>query len=361
MNGPGLCPVYDGPAGDSFKTGVRMRFNPIYMFAIAFATPLILHQSLFGQTPNRDGNLAVIDDSRAITQREVDEMLGHKLYLLQKQIYEMRRNALNALITKSILTIEARRRGMPVEAFKRSLFPATLDIPSDRIEDAYREYGDALGALDESEVKERIRLDLETNAKMSHYIEAVEELKKNTKLEIYLDEPELPVLMVDQDGPRRGGKDAQVTIVVFSDFQCHFCRKAAATMDELLRTYGDRIALVYKHSPSPGHPRALAAARASVCAGEQGKFWDFHDRVFASDDLSDSGLESIASSAGIDREQFRLCLRSPHSAEVVERDRQEARRIGLRGTPYFVINGRSLPGAVEIQTFRKIIDREMEK
>ncbi|MGE0102348.1 MAG: thioredoxin domain-containing protein [Blastocatellales bacterium] len=336
-----------------------MRLFSALFITIALATPVLLSQSRPPASRTDQETLAVIDGDRRITRREVDGLIGEKLTKLQRQIYELRRQTLNSEINRLVLEDEARRRGLTVEALKRELVPAAYDVPAEKIDSVLREYGEAVSNLDQQELRERIRLDLETNGRISRYAEAVENLKKNRRIEILIEEPEPFRIEIDQTGPRRGPARAPVTIVEFSDFQCPYCKKATQITARLIQMYGDRIAVVYKHSPSPSHPQAFAAARAAVCAAEQNRFWEYHDSLFAADDLSDRSLLGLAASAGLEGEAFSRCLASPRSTEAVERDLRLASRIGVRGTPHFVINGQSLAGAREIEAFTRIIDREI--
>jgi len=336
-----------------------MRLFSALFITIALATPVLFSQSRPSASRKDPEILAILDGNRTITRREIDGLIGEKLIRLQRQIYELRRQTLNSLINRLVMEDEARRRGITLEDLKRELVPAAHDVPAEKIDSVLREYGEAVSNLDEQELRERIRLDLETNGRISRYAEAVENLKKNRRIEILIEEPEPFRIEVDQTGPRRGPDRAPVTIVEFSDFQCPYCKKATEITARLIEKYGERIAVVYKHSPSPGHPRAFAAARAAVCADEQKRFWEYHDSLFAAGDLSDSALLDLAVLTGLDGESFSRCLASPRSAEAVERDIRLASQIGVRGTPHFIINGQSLAGAREIEAFTRIIDREI--
>jgi len=337
-----------------------MGFWHIIPYAVLSITPL-LSTIIPIQHRGNSETLAVINDSHIITLSEVDALIKNELYELRKEIYDLRKTALDNMITKILLEDESLRRAVPVDDLKREYMAMTEDIPIAEIEKLYRENAAVLAGFDESEAKVRIRLDLETNARLRRYRSALTELRDSADIRVFLQEPVAPLVDVDESGPRLGPQDAPVTIIVFSDFLCPFCKKTVATLRRLVDLYGNKIALVFKHSPLPGRPRAFQAARASFCAFEQGKFWEYHDRLFKAADLSDAGLEEIASSLQIEIKKFADCLRSSASSEAVLKDLGEARRIGVQGTPYFVVNGHVIKGAQDLSAFRKIIDKSLNR
>jgi protein-disulfide isomerase len=161
----------------------------------------------------------------------------------------------------------------------------------------------------------------------------------------------------------RGNPAAPVVIVEFSDFQCPFCRRVVPTLRGLLDKYKGQVSLAYLDFPLREiHDQAELAAEASRCAGEQGKFWEFHDLLFGqSSSLARDALVADAQSLGLDRERFGTCLESGKYKAAVEEDFQAGQRAGASGTPAFFINGVPLEGARPAADFEKIIDAELKK
>lgn len=160
-------------------------------------------------------------------------------------------------------------------------------------------------------------------------------------------------------------KDALVTIVVFSDFECPFCSRAATTMQEVQTHYGKKeIRVVFKHLPLPFHKRAKPAARAAVAAHAQGKFWAMHDHLFDDQQgLKAGGSEyfiSLANKLDLDVKQFEKDLDSTKTRDKVEADMALAAEVGARGTPNFFINGIQVTGAQSADTFKGVIDEQLE-
>jgi protein-disulfide isomerase len=162
--------------------------------------------------------------------------------------------------------------------------------------------------------------------------------------------------------PIRGGKDAQVTIVEFSDFQCPFCSRVNPTLAQINQTYGDKVKVAFKHLPLRIHPDAPAAHAAAESAHRQGKFWEMHDKIFANQrEIKPDKLREYAKEIGLDLEKFDKDVVSPDVKKRVDSDSQEADKLGVSGTPAFFINGRYLSGAQPFESFKKLIDEELAK
>jgi protein-disulfide isomerase len=171
------------------------------------------------------------------------------------------------------------------------------------------------------------------------------------------------VFKVPIDGaPVKGSADALVTLVEFSDYQCPFCSRANATVEQLQKDYGSKLRVVMKQNPLSFHPRAKPAALAALAAGEQGKYWEYHEKLFANAKaLEDSDLEKYAKDLDLDLNRWKADLANPKLAAVIDRDQALAGKLGASGTPAFFINGRFLSGAQPIANFKALIDEELGK
>ncbi len=166
------------------------------------------------------------------------------------------------------------------------------------------------------------------------------------------------VHQVKVDGsPSKGAADAKVTIVEFSDFQCPYCSRVGPTLARLLDEYPEDVRIVYKHLPLSFHKQALPAAKASMAADRQGKFWEFHDELFkVQRQLTDEKFMEIAGQLGLDMKKFEQDYKSAEVATQVAQDMSEARRLGVTGTPGFFVNGRFLSGARPYESFKEMVD-----
>lgn len=157
--------------------------------------------------------------------------------------------------------------------------------------------------------------------------------------------------------PTRGLESAPVTIVEFSDFQCPFCARVTPTLEKVRTEYPERVRLVFKHNPLPFHAQAMDAHKASLAAGEQGMFWEMHDRLFADQQALDAvSLKRHAQALGLDLAAFESVMSSPEVAAKIDADKAQARELGARATPSFFINGRFLSGAQPYEVFRERIE-----
>ncbi len=157
--------------------------------------------------------------------------------------------------------------------------------------------------------------------------------------------------------PARGPSDAKVTVVEFADYQCPFCGQAEGLVKEVLETYPKDVRLVYKQFPLPSiHPQAMAAAKAALAAGRQGKFWEMHDLLFQNQrDLSPEKLTELAESLHLDVMQFQKDLESPEVLAQISREQQEGKSVDVIGTPTIFVNGRRLMNR-SLDGFRQMID-----
>ena len=131
------------------------------------------------------------------------------------------------------------------------------------------------------------------------------------------------------------------------------------TLDKLQQEFGSKVALVFKDFPLPMHPRAQKAAEAARCAGSQGKFWEFHDALFANKTLEVPRLKEQAGALKLDTTRFDRCLDSGEQSGAVQKDLAEAQRLGLTGTPVFFVNGHFMSGAVSYEKLRQSIQEEL--
>lgn len=170
-------------------------------------------------------------------------------------------------------------------------------------------------------------------------------------------------VLVKENSQVLGSKDAKVVIVEFSDFQCPACRAAHPIVKQVIKEYGDKVLFVYRHFPLvASHQYALKAAEASEAAGEQGKFWEYHDTLFANqENLKEDDLKNYAKELGLDMAKFEEALNSGKFKEKVTSDMDDGEGLGVRSTPTFFINNTMQKGVINIDKFRELIDAELAK
>lgn len=177
-------------------------------------------------------------------------------------------------------------------------------------------------------------------------------------------EPEPVVTFIPTDGaPTRGATeaDALVTIVEFSDFQCPYCARANIVVDQLMEKFGGEARLVFRHFPLPMHPDALPAAMASVAAQDAGKFWEFHDLLFAGqEDLSREAVLAYAKEAGLDVAKVEKAMGDEATKSRVTADQTMGAKVGVGGTPTFFVNGIMMLGIESPAQFEAMIEEQIE-
>jgi len=326
------------------------------------AKPRPFYQGEIKENKSQDETIAVIN-GRQIRQSEVDAPMASQIQSLEQKIYEMRKRSLDALIGRILLEEEAARKGVSPEDLRRQIV-ATVKVEEKDVEDAYRDNLSRYGPppMSEIDAKERIRSTIESQKRSETLNRTIDELKARSRIDLFLKSPEPLRVEISKQGPSLGSEMAPVTVAAFVDFQCQYCKKVNDTLKQVVQSYGNNVRVLHKNLPLPNHPQSFKAAQAAFCAGEQGKFWPYHDFLFEhASDLSENVLRESATEAGVDLKGFNACLDSEASRNAVMKDLQEARQAGIFSTPTFVINGRALRGARSLEDFKAVIDQSLKE
>lgn len=326
---------------------------------------LLLAQVLAAAVEPREKSLPLAEvDGEAITADEVERAIGAPLRNLEEQIYRLKRRKLEALITERLLTMEAAKRGVSVRALLDAEVTAGAGpVGEQEIDTAYQAQKAQLEG-DEASGRERIRAQLQGQKLAARQQAFLESLRSQAQVVVHLEAPPVFRAEVSTEGaPTKGPATAPVTIVQFNDFHCPFCRRVEPTLSQLITKYGERIKLVHRDFPIDQlHPRARKAHEAARCANDQGKFWPYHDVLFAKPPkASPEELKTYAQEAGLDTEAFERCLTSGSHQEAVQKDIDDGIRAGVTGTPTFFINGRLVSGAQPAESFVRLIDEELAR
>lgn len=304
--------------------------------------------------------LAVVGE-RQITEAEVEEAVAADLLDLERQRQTRLEVGLRRLVEQTLLEIEAESEGVTPEEFLEAELAARYAPPTDEEVESFYEERKARIREPKEQVLPQIRQFLEQQGIPERNRAAlIEELKEKHG---YTSRIEPLRVEVEADGhPSKGPADAPVTIVEFSDFECPFCSRVLPTLDQVMDKYGDKVRLVFRQFPLVSiHPRAFKAAEASLCADDQGKFWEMHDAMFREQrNLGDEQLKEKAARLGLDTETFNDCLDSGRYEKQVNDDLRDGQKLGVTGTPAAFINGRFLSGAVPYDEFARLIEEELE-
>lgn len=293
---------------------------------------------------------------------ELEELARHELLPVEQQRYDILRARLDELVYKRLFERELAERGIEQQAL------------------VAQEVGDKVRPVTDAEVREAfeaLRGDLEPGATFEQWGPRLEAEMHNRRLQVRLQEflgelktradyrsalsPPRIDLSVPSGEPARGPEGAPVTVVEFSDFDCPYCRSTHPAVERLLAEYGDRIRFVHRDFPLAIHERAVPAARAARCAGEQDRYWDYFERLMEDDGgLGDTDLARRAEALGLDLGAFSACLASDRYSAAIQTALIDGRAAGVSGTPTFFVNGRLLEGSQTYQTLRAVVDEELE-
>lgn len=188
--------------------------------------------------------------------------------------------------------------------------------------------------------------------------------QQEKQMEQQLDEQfKSPVKIEIGTSPVKGPADAPITVVEFSDFECPFCKRGAATVDELMKAYPGKVKLVYKNRPLNFHKQARPAAKAALAAHAQGKFFEYYHELFTNQQrLSEPTFyEETAKKLGLDVAKWKTAMESAAVEEQIKADEKIADSLGVNGTPSFFINGVNLQGAQPLPEFKRVVDRWLTK
>jgi len=292
---------------------------------------------------------------RILTLGDLQAQESGKLLQAQYQYYLSERKALEEAIDNRLLEDEAKKKQITLDQLlDTEVYKGVKDPTEDQLQVYYEglETQEPYESI-RAEVLQHIR-DMRRNKARAAY---VEQLRKNAQINILLMPPTANVETANAFA--KGDKKAPIVLVEFADYQCPYCQKVNPQIQQLKKEFGDSLTIIYKDFPLPMHHGAEKAAEASRCAGEQGKFWEYHDVLFYSKLLEPDDLKEHARVLKLDTDRFNSCLDNGTEAEAVQKDLQEAKNLGLTGTPSFFVNGHFFSGVVDFAALKDIINQQL--
>jgi protein-disulfide isomerase len=309
---------------------------------------------------DRPADPVAIVAGKPIAAAEVDDLVRAQLMDLRAREHQLRSQALDALVTQALLEREAAARGVTPEALHKAEVEDKAAVSDADAKSYYAANKDRMGSASEADALARIKAGLAQQRQTERRAAFSRELRKKYDVKVLLEPYRVPVEV--GRAPARGNPAAPVTVVEFSDFQCSYCVRARPTVSRVREVYGDRIRWVFRHFPLDFHAQAEKAGEAAACAGEQGRFWEMHDLLWANTSkLQVPDLKAHAATLGIDTASFDQCLDSGRHAGLVQADLEAGQGYGVSGTPAFFVNGRPLVGAQPFEAFAQVIDDELQR
>ncbi len=336
-------------------TNPKKWYLPILTFGLLLA-PFCAAQS---NAPSKSSQPLAIVGGQQITEDDLAPLVAGQLRPLRDQEYQIKKKALENLVNQRLLEAEAKKKDLSTDKFLEQEVDSKVAEPTDaEISAVYAVQKDQINRPFE-EVKPQLQQNLKRariqQARQDYYLK----LREQAKVSVLLGPPRMEVGF---DPARvRGNPKAKVMIVEFSDFQCPYCSQVTGTLKNVLAKHEGVVALAFRDMPvTQIHPQALMAAEAARCAGEQGKFWEYHDLLFGDQNrLDKNGLLEKAKTLKLDEKQFDSCLTSEKYKAQIQQDSQEGMRAGVSGTPGFFINGIFFSGAQPESVFEKAIQEQL--
>lgn len=294
-------------------------------------------------------------DGRTLTSLDLEQKKSGSLLQARYQYYTSQRKALDQLVEEELLSLTAERQHLTVdELLQKKIYKDIKDPTEDQLQVYYEgmESDEAYPAV-RDRVLEHIRQLRRDKARAAY----IKELRSQASLRILLSPPVAGLNL--ENAFVKGSKNAPVQLVEFADYECPYCQQVNPLIQKLQEEYGDKLSFAYKDFPLPMHHRSQKAAEAARCAGEQGKYWEYHDVLYYSRMLDLPDLKKHAQVLKLDEDRFAKCLDGGTQAEAVKKDLEEGKKMGLPGTPSFFVNGHYFHGSVDYSTLKEMVDQQL--
>ena len=305
--------------------------------------------------PRVSDGVARINGS-VVTRGDFERQNSTRLFQARNTYFEAERKALGEYIDERLLQEQARKENISVaELFDRHVKNA---LPPDPPDEALRIYFEGLDTKESFEaIRDKIRDHLRQRRLDRLKTAYIESLRKEAAITVMLAAPRMEVPI--EGFPIRGDRQAPVMVVEYADYECPYCQEIEPTLSRLRSTYASKVAFVYKDVPLPIHSKAQKAAEAKLCAGVQGKYWEFHDLLIDGKQLQVDSLKEGARKLKLNAADFDKCLDSGSQAAAVRASTAEAQNLGVQGTPSFLINGRFYSGVLTFEALRQVVEEEL--
>ncbi len=337
------------------KTPVMRTLAPTSLRLVA-AVCFFLLLPAWAQLSQDPETVVATVDGRPIKEKDLN--ISPKLIRLQQQAYQARLEALDEFIGDRLVEKAAAEQGMTTPEFLRHEIDRKVEEPTEEEVSAFYEAQKSRIKQPLEAIRDQIVKFLKSDEREELQRQLIDGLRKKSEVAVMLTAPRMRFSL--ENSPRRGPAGSPVTIVEYSDFQCPYCRRVQPTLLQVLDKYGDKVSLVYKDLPLRQiHPQAQKAAEAARCGGDQGKFWEYHDKLFERSRIRKSDFAAIATEIGLNTLSFGECLDSGKNESLINADLDEAVSLGVQSTPIFFVNGIEVKGALPLSDFSKIIDAEL--
>ncbi len=293
-----------------------------------------------------------------ITKANESKIQMNKIQSLKAES-EFLSKTVSQYVSEKLLSDEAVAQKFPsMKEYMESILNTAKEPTDEEAKAFYESMKDKFQGASFEQVKQYIMPHLKQQKQQEIAKAKMQELYVKYKVLVKIPEIEMPIIKIsEEDTPIFGNKDAKITLVEFSDFQCPYCSQYAGFAKEVAEKYKDKVKVVFKHFPLPFHQEAFNAAIVAQCAFKQGKFAEMHDKLFENQaKLSTENYSKWAADIKLNKEEFDKCITDPKIKEKISNELKEAQDIGIQGTPTFYLNGKPYKGEYSVESFGKIIE-----
>lgn len=312
-----------------------------------------------------DDQVALVLEGRDISVGELndhmkDQFLEEFLRQPEDRQFEMRESAIRDMVQRHVVDAEAKKKGLTPDALYDEV---TAGAPAVTVEDVatwYKENEARLQGAPLEAVAPQIEQMLVQERRQAAWSAFVDPKLAALSWNMVLTPPRTTV---ETTRLVRGPENAPITLITFSDYQCPYCIRSEAVLTEILAKYPKDVRVNHRHFPLDQiHPFARPAAEAAMCADEQGRFWEFHDAIFAlSGNIEEGSFAAIGAKLGLDQKALASCIAEHRFKDYVQQDSAAGEAAGVTGTPAYFVNGIPMKGSRDVKQMSRVIDEELAR
>ena len=282
-----------------------------------------------------------------ITESDLQQKYGPQLFDAQKKLYDVKNGLATQIARDMLFNQAAQSAGLTRVAWEKreiddKVVPPTPQEIDQIIGQMQGGQPSQTNPAQTAQLRQQATAYLTQQKRAAAENAAYAQLTQKTPVEVLLAKPIAPRIAIADNpkiNPAKGPKDAQVTIEEFTDFQCPWCKRSQPVLEQVETTYQGKIKLVVHSFPLPMHPQAEPAAEAALCANLQGKYWQYREKLFDKQQLSDAELKQYAKNLNLNEKKFDRCIADHKFKDAVQGDIALGQQAGVQGTPTFFVNG----------------------
>ncbi len=321
---------------------MKKNINVLKGLVFSVTLALLSHSPLTIAAEKTDKAALFLLDGKTYTTTDLPQALQQSLYELQLDFYKKRA----ALADEALVTMELEKRakaaGKSLDALADEIF--SPDEVSDEAIKQFYEENKARIQQPLEKIKSQIKQLLAQNSQAKKQQTFLKQLKEENHFRLGFDKPQAPFAGIDISGfPFKGPEDGKAVLVEFADYQCPHCARASEVLKKVQEQFKDELKIVFMDFPINRSGVSRKIAEGAACAGQQDKFWEYHDLAFSDQRaLNDAAMVGLAEKLKLDMDAFNQCIESDYPEKQVKRGQEQGQQLGVNSTPVLFLNGRRL-------------------